>query len=277
MKVLALLTPFIVADELDPADYGYVVGCNNDSTGVVEMTVCLKELAYDRRVAPDRFTANEAGDGKCSTFTVDEIKDSAEVDADNNMILTTSVELSGVSFFGGKNFKVTPDMQVEYKCKYSLNTQTVESDSVTVEDKPDVEIELDDVGTGTLSYALSFPDDISNLIIGDALNFDITPTTSGLVHARPSGCTVKGPAEGNAMPILSHDGQPYCLNNHVGFQVVSGFGGTEGQSFKYNVFLWSESETGDAPATEEQTVECQIELSLGAFETDPEPTYCTFD
>ena len=44
MKVLALLTPFIAADgELDPADYGYVVGCNNDSTGVVEMTVCLKE------------------------------------------------------------------------------------------------------------------------------------------------------------------------------------------------------------------------------------------
>jgi len=150
-------------------------------------------------------------------------------------------------------------------CFYPLESLEVtmsDTEEFTVNGHDEVAIEnFADADVGALIYTLEI--ETENPQLGEDIVFSIKPANPGIVHAQVQYCTVTNVEKQQTVRIFG--ARNFCRNGFINFQIVSGFGSMEKQTFSYSAFRWS-TNSDESPILESHQLSCHIELQAQEFE-----------
>ena len=185
---------------------------------------------------------------------------SPSFDGNNNLVMT--VVLGGNGCTEAQVDEVTicthVDETITLQCKYNLADVEIDDSFEVIGQDTQATAE----GTGSLVYSLAVQD---NVMIGQPIQFTITPVNEGLVYATVKHCEVTNAATNDELTIIGH-GADHCTNPIINAVAdtprFTSKGAIQGT---WTAFKWS---TSAADNVEPQGLRCTIGLSKEASQVD---------
>jgi len=235
-----------------------VKACNNGDGDVIVDVSVYKKFFHE---APPGYEVDPTNANMyVRTYT------QADIDAPNGLIRdydedTNKLHLSAFldlpattasTDIDGNTIYISTMVDFEFRCEYDLKDQKV-SDNIKVTGQ---DVYGGRVQQGQLFYFLKF--NKAEYKLGDTVNFELVPKTTGLVYARLKSCDVVSP-KGNTASIFGQDGN-YCRNGFVNFYPNShhNYGHQSSTSYSYKAFKWHTDHGNDQVET--QTLQCVAEF-----------------